>query len=188
MISKKTRGFLAFYFIFVFFYFISFYFVLFLSEKWTFIGNISSLVHENNSQLELSLEDLHGTLDVGRGIVEMILAENHPAGLGIPWILLTIPRAIVLHRKRKAHEFVLILVFFLVPKITHGIHQLGLGQRVQLEGKSIGLGAVRATCRIRRAPDFVALHTSHKVRSDSRAGDFLHFCATKVRCLSIAEF
>jgi hypothetical protein len=37
------------------------------------------------------------------------------------------------------------------------------------------LGAARATRRIRGAPDFVALHTSDKVRGDSRAVDFLHF-------------
>ena len=148
--------------------------MLLFCKAMTFIGDISSLIDEDNSLLELSLEDLHGALDVRSGIVEMILAENHPAGLGIPRILVVKPLAIIFHGKRKAHNIVsvVVFVFLLVSKIAHRIHQLRLGQRIQMERKPIGLGALWATCRIRGAPHLVALHTSHKVGSDSRAGDF----------------
>ena len=136
--------------------------------------HVSSLIDEDDSLLELSLEDFHCPFDVRSGIVEMILAENHPAGLRIPRVLLVVPGTIVLHGKREAHEFALVLVLFLVSEIAHRVHQRRGSQRVQLERKSVALTAARATRRIDGAPDHATDLASHKVGGNSRAVDFFH--------------
>ena len=122
--------------------------------------------------MELSLQDLHGALNVRRGVVQMILAENHPAGLGIPRILVVKPLAVIFHDKRQAHDIIaLVLVFLLVSEIGHGVHQMRRTQIIQTEGATIRLRAARATGGVRGAPDHAAGLAGDEVGGDAGAGD-----------------